>query len=264
VTHERRSQLLSLAIGVGTLVVLVVGWKAYVSWANVSRFVLPPPEAVASATVALVSDSATWPHVWVTLGEIVAGFAIATVLGVAIGAVLGELPVLSRAYTPFIVTFQVLPKVAIIPLLLLWLGFGSSSKVAVAAMFAFFPIVVATQAGIRSVDPGHRDLAATLQARPTQRLVLFDLPSALPSMLTGMEIGVVLATIGAIVAEYLSAGKGLGYLAVTNLNALKVDSLFAVIVLLSAMGLALHAVMAGLRRWAVAWHPSASAGSRPL
>jgi NitT/TauT family transport system permease protein len=260
----RHGRLASLAIAVATLVVLIVAWKAYVSWADVSKFVLPPPEDVGGATVELVTDSGTWSDAWVTLSEIVLGFAIAAVAGVLIGAILGEVPLLSRAYTPYIVAFQVLPKVAIIPLLLLWFGFGSSSKVAVAAMFAFFPIVVGTQAGIRSVEPGHRDLATTLQARPTQRLFLIDLPSATPAILTGMEVGIVLATIGAIVAEYLAGGEGLGHLAVVNLNQLKVDSLFGVIVLLSIMGLLLHAVMAGLRRLLVAWHPSAKAGRPPL
>jgi NitT/TauT family transport system permease protein len=259
-----RSRWTSAAIGILTFVILIAAWKAYVSWADVSKFLLPPPESVGAATVELVSESATWDHAWVTLREILWGFALATGLGISIGAILGEFPVLSRAYTPYIVLFQVLPKVAIIPLLLLWFGFGSTSKVLVAAMFAFFPIVVATQAGIRAVEPGHRDLAVTLRANPRQRLILIDFPSALPTILTGMEIGIVLATIGAIVAEYLSGGAGLGYLAVSNLNQLKVDSLFGVIVLLSVMGLLLHAAMAGLRRVLVSWHPSATAGSQPF
>jgi len=255
-----RGRTLSLIIGIATFVVLVAAWKAYVSITDVSKFVLPAPESVFHATVELVTDSSTWSQAWVTLSEILEGFAIATVLGIAIGVVLGEVPVLSRAYTPYIVAFQVLPKVAIIPLLLLWFGFGTSSKVAVAAMFAFFPIVVGTQAGIRSVEPNHRDLATTLQASLVQRVRYVDFPSALPAILTGMELGIVLATIGAIVAEYLAGGRGLGHLAVVNLNQLKVDSLFGVIVLLSAMGLLLHATMAGLRRVLVGWHPSARAG----
>jgi NitT/TauT family transport system permease protein len=259
-----RSKTTSVIIAVLTFVLIIAAWKAYVVWADVSKFLLPPPESVGAATVELVTERATWEHAWVTLREILWGFALATGVGLSIGAILGEFPVLSRAYTPYIVVFQVLPKVAIIPLLLLWFGFGSTSKLLVAAMFAFFPIVVATQAGIRAVDPGHRDLATTLQASPRQRLFLIDFPSALPTILTGMEIGIVLATIGAIVAEYLSGGEGLGYLAVSNLNQLKVDSLFGVIVLLSLMGLLLHAVMAGLRRWLVSWHPSATAGSQPF
>ena len=102
--------------------------------------------------------------------------------------------------------FQVLPKVAIIPLLLLWFGFGSTSKSLVAAMFAFFPIVVATQAGIRAVEPGRRTLRRRCRSGPRQRLSI-DFPSALPTILTGMEIGIVLATIGTMVAEYLSGGQ---------------------------------------------------------
>jgi NitT/TauT family transport system permease protein len=260
----RAGRVPSLALSLVTLVLLIVAWKLYVSWGDVSKFVLPPPEDVGRATIELVTDSKTWSNAWVTLSEILLGFAIAAVAGIVIGAVLGEVPLLSRAYTPYIVTFQVLPKVAIIPLLLLWFGFGSSSKVAVAAMFAFFPIVVGTQAGIRSVEPGHRDLATTLQARPSQCLLLIDLPSATPAILTGMEIGIVLATIGAIVAEYLAGGEGLGHLAVVNLNQLKVDSLFGVIVLMSVMGLLLHSAIAGLRRLVVSWHPSAGADRHEL
>jgi NitT/TauT family transport system permease protein len=259
-----RRRVVSIMIGIVTFAFVIAAWKAYVTWWDVSKFVLPPPESVGAATIELITESATWQHAWVTLKEILWGFLLATVLGVTIGAVLGEFPVLSRAYTPYIVVFQVLPKVAIIPLLLLWFGFGSTSKVLVAAMFAFFPIVVATQAGIRSVEPGHRDLATVLQATPRQRLCMVDLPRALPTLLTGMEIGIVLATIGAIVAEYLSGGEGLGFLAVSNLNQLKVDSLFGVIVLLSLMGLLLHGAMVGLRRLLVSWHPSATAGTQPF
>ena len=258
-----RGRALSLAIGVVTFLALIAAWKIYVSVADISKFVLPAPENVFRATVELSTDSSTWSQGWVTLSEILEGFLIATVLGVLIGIGLGEVPVLARAYTPYIVAFQVLPKVAIIPLLLLWFGFGTSSKVAVAAMFAFFPIVVGTQAGIRSVEPHHRDLAVTLRTSAVQRIRFVDLPSATPSILTGMEIGIVLATIGAIVAEYLAGGEGLGHLAVVKLNQLQVDSLFGVIVLLSLMGLLLHGAMAGLRRLLVAWHPSArSAGAQ--
>ena len=130
-----------------------------------------------------------------------------------IGALLGEFPVVDRALTPFLVFLQVLPKVAIIPLLIVWLGFGSSSKVAIAAVFAFFPITVGTRAGLRSVDPGHRDLARTLQATRRQRFwSWWSARARCRPILTGMEVGIVLATIGAVVAEFLAGGEGLGWL----------------------------------------------------
>ncbi len=242
----------------GIAVALVGGWKLYVEVSDISKFVLPPPDAVGSALVEIAGEERTWAHLRITLTEIVGGFALAVVAGVVIGTVIGELPAVEKVVNPYLVILQVLPKVAIIPLLLLWMGFGSSARVLIAAVFAFFPMTASTRAGIRAVDHGHLDLAATLQTSRWQRLWLVELRSALPSILTGMEVAIVLATVGAVVAEYLSGGQGLGWLAVVNLNQLQVDRLFAVIVLLCALGVALYVAVAGLRRLLVPWHPSAT------
>jgi NitT/TauT family transport system permease protein len=252
-----RDRLLSTGLSLLILVIVLVGWKLYVEVNDVSRFVLPPPEDVAAGTVDVLGEAATWEHLWVTLQEILLGFALALVFGIVTGALLGEIPLLDRALTPYLVFLQVLPKVAIIPLLIVWLGFGTSSKVVIAAVFAFFPITVGVRSGLRSVDPGHRDLARVLQASRRQRLWLIELPSALPAILSGMEVGIVLATIGAVVAEFLAGSEGLGWLSVLYLNQFQVDRLFGVIVLLSVLGFVLYALVAGLRRLVVPWHPSA-------
>jgi NitT/TauT family transport system permease protein len=241
----------------GLLLAILATWKVYVSVADVSKFVLPPPDAVWDSMVDLLGRARTWHHIWVTSQEILLGFGLALVGGLAVGVAIGEMPVLDRAMNPFLVALQVLPKVAIIPLLILWMGFGLSAKVVVAAVFAFFPITAGTRAGIRAVEPGHRDLAATLRASRWQRLRFIVLPSALPSILTGMEVGVVLATIGAVVAEYLAGGEGLGWLAVASLNQLQVADLFAVIILLAVLGFVAYAAITSLRRILVPWHPSA-------
>ncbi len=254
---SRRSRLASYALTVGMFAVFLAAWKLYVTSADVSPFVLPPPEAVWHSIVDLLGQARTWHHIWITSQEILLGFGIALVAGLVVGVVIGEMPVLDRAMNPFLVALQVLPKVAIIPLLILWMGFGLSAKVVVAAIFAFFPITAGTRAGIRSVEPGHRDLAATLHANRRQRLRFVVLPSALPSILTGMEVGIVLATIGAVVAEYLAGSEGLGWLAVTSLNQLQVADLFAVIILLAALGFVAYAAITSLRRILVPWHPSA-------
>jgi NitT/TauT family transport system permease protein len=237
---------------------LIAGWKIYVEASDISRFVLPPPEDVGSALVDVLGEDRTWEHASITVKEILGGFAAAVVAGVLVGVVLGELPAVERVVNPFLVVLQVLPKVAILPLLLLWLGFGSSARILIAAVFAFFPVTAGTRAGIRSVDHGHLDLASTLQTSRWQRLWLIELRSALPSILTGMEVAIVLATVGAVVAEYLSGGEGLGWLAVANLNQLQVDRLFAIIAVLCAIGVGLYVAVAGLRRALVPWHPSAT------
>lgn len=253
---SRRPSLATLLWIVGLAVALLGAWKAYVEIWDVSRFVLPPPEDVGSALVEVAGEERTWEHLRITVTEILGGFLAAVVVGVAVGTVLGELPAVEKVINPYLVVLQVLPKVAIIPLLLLWLGFGSSARILIAAVFAFFPMTAGTRAGIRSVDHGHLDLASTLQASRWQRLWLVELRSALPSILTGMEVAIVLATVGAVVAEYLSGGQGLGWLAVTNLNQLQVDRLFAVIVILCAVGVLLYVAVAGLRRLLVPWHVS--------
>lgn len=252
-----RSRLAPLALGLAVLVLLLVAWKAYVEVFDVSRFVLPPPDAVGRATVDLLGEGRTWTHLWVTLQEILAGFAIATVLGIVAGVVMGEIRLLDRTFTPYLVALQVLPKVAIIPILLVWLGFGMSTRIVVAAVFALFPIVAATRTGVRSVELGHRDLADVIGTTRSQRLRWIVLPSAAPAILTGLEVGIVFATIGAVVAEYLSPGQGLGWVAITSLNQLQVDRLFGVITILSVLGFALYVVVASLRRVVAPWHQSA-------
>lgn len=247
---------MSLAVAVASLAAVAVAWKAYVVWFDVSHFMLPPPEDVGRATLGLLGQGETWHHTWVTTKEIVGGFVLAIVFGVATGLVLAEFRVLERALSPLLIALQVMPKVAIIPLLLLWFGFGSSSKLVIAAIFAYFPITTGTIAGIKGVDLHHRDLATVLQARRSQRLAVIEVPGALPSILTGMEVAIVLATIGAVVAEYLAGSEGLGWMALRSLNQVRVADLFGVVVLLSALGFAFYLAVSLLRRLLVPWHAS--------
>jgi len=241
---------------VAVAVVLVAAWKGYVELFGVSPLLLPAPESVARAAGDLLGQGSTLHHTTVTLYEIVVGFGIAVGAGVVIGIVLGRMPAVERTVNPYLVALQVTPKVALIPMLALWLGFGSASKVVVAAIFALLPLVMATIAGVRSIDANHRDLLASLGASRWDTFRLLDLPSALPSVLTGMEVGVVLATTGAIVGEFLGGNQGLGYLAVRSLNQLNVARLFAIILLLCVLGYVLFMAVSMLRRSLVPWHES--------
>jgi NitT/TauT family transport system permease protein len=234
----------------------IVGWKLYVQAFDVSRFILPPPERVWTAFVELLQAKTTARHAGITLYESVAGFLWALAIGLGLGALLGKLPWLERALMPFVVALQVVPKVALVPLFILWFGFGPGSKVIVAAVLAFFPIFTNTLLGVKSVESGHRDVMDSLNAGRWQTFRLLELPSALPYVLAGMEVGIVLAVIGAVVGEYLGGSDGLGHLAVATLNAFQVDALFAVILLLTLMGFALYLVVVALRRLAIPWHES--------
>ena len=257
--QRRRSVSASIPSWVGSLLLLAIflaGWEAYVRWFEVSRFLLPPPSTVMDAWVRSLGSTTIWVHTWVTVQETALGFVFAAVAGVGLGVILGKSPRLEKMLNPFIVATQVVPKVALVPLFVVWFGFGLTPKVVIAAILAFFPILVNTVLGVKSVDPGHREVLITLNASRWQTLTQLELPSALPYVLTGMEMGVVLSIIGAVVGEYLGGNVGLGNLAVKEMNSFNTTALFAIIVHLSILGFIFYAVIVGCRRFAIPWHES--------
>jgi NitT/TauT family transport system permease protein len=239
------------------LIVIIALWKLGTVAFNVSRFVLPPPEDVAVTLLNLMGQPEVWlVHARITLVETVVGFVIALVTGVIAGAVLGRIFWLELAVRPVVVALQVIPKVALIPLFVIWFGFGLTSKIVIAAILAFFPIMLNVMLGVRSVEPGHRDVMRSLDASRWQTFASLDFHSTLPYVFAGMEVGIVFALIGAIVGEYLGGNEGLGYMVVVSLNALDAPQLFAVIILLAALGSILFFAVNGLKRWMIPWHDS--------
>lgn len=239
------------------LAAVIGGWKLMTMIFGVSRFVLPPPETVASALADLGGQSETWlVHARITLTEAVTGFAIALVAGVVVGSVLGRVLWLERAVRPLVVALQVIPKVALIPLFVIWFGFGMTSKIVISAILAFFPIMLNVLLGVRSVDPGHRDVMRSLDAGRWQTFRSLELHSTMPYVFAGMEVGIVFAVIGAIVGEYLGGNQGLGYMVVTSLNSLNAPQLFAVIILLAGLGSVLFFAVNGAKRLLIPWHES--------
>jgi NitT/TauT family transport system permease protein len=244
-------------ISAPVMLLLVVGvWQFAVSVIGVSKFILPAPVDVASALGTLVTGVSVWTDIRVTLTEVVVGFVIALISGVLVGSVLGRVLWLARAMQPAMVAFQVVPKVAFIPLFVIWFGFGATSKIIMAAILAFFPIMLNVMLGVRSVDPGHRDVMRGLGASRWATFKHLELPSTLPYVFAGAEVGIVFAVIGAIVGEYLGGSQGLGYLVVTSLNALDSPALFAVILILAVMGSVLFVAVTTIKRFVIPWHDS--------
>lgn len=231
-------------------------WKLYTVVSGVSELIMPPPEQVWTALLELLGDEMIYEATYVTFYETIVGFGIAVVVGVTLGIVLGKMRSLERVLSPFLVATQVVPKVAIVPLLLLWFGFGISSKIFMAAIISFFVMMQNTILGIRSIEAGHRDLMRVIQAPWWKRVISLDIPSSLPAVLTGIELGIVFAITGAIVGEYLGGDEGLGALATVMLAALRTDQLFAVVIVMTVLGFLLYAVVAGIRRFAIPWHES--------
>jgi NitT/TauT family transport system permease protein len=246
------------------LILLVVIWKLVIAAFDVSEFVLPQPEKVLNGIGDLVQTDGFWNHVRITLTETIVGFLIALVLGVGMGALLGHSVTLERALRPAIVASQVVPKVALVPLFIIWFGFGMTSKIVIVTLLAFFPIMLNVMLGVRSVDPGHRELMRSLNAGKWATFWRLEYHSTLPYVLAGMEIGIVFAIIGAVVGEYLGGNEGLGYLIVASLNALNAEQLFAVIIVLTALGFALFLAVVALKRFLIPWHESVIGSDRVI
>ena len=264
--RERRRVLLTKLIPwISTLlsiVLLVVIWKLVIAIFDVSPFVLPQPEDVLSGVKELLNSNGFWTDVRVTLTETLVGFAIALVLGIVLGTILGRVVWLEQAMRPVIVASQVVPKVALIPLFIIWFGFGITSKIIIVAMLAFFPILLNVILGVRSVDTGHRDVMRSLNASRWQTFRRLEYPSTLPYILAGMEVGIVFAVVGAVVGEYLGGDQGLGFRIVTSLNNLKAEELFALIFVLTLFGFLLYLAVVALKRFLIPWHDSTMDSTR--
>jgi len=238
------------------VVVIVIIWQLVVSIGRVNPFLFPPPGAVGEKFIGLFSTPGIWGHTLTTLSEILIGFAIAVVTGVVVGVLLGKLPWLEASVRPLIVITQVAPKVAFIPLFVIWFGFGITSKIWLSALLAFFPIMLNMLLGVRSVEQGHREVMRSLNASRPQTLLQLEMRSVQPYLFAGMEVGIVLATIGAIVGEYLGGNDGLGNLVVSAMNSLDAARTFALILLLSVIGLVLYLIVNEAKRFFIPWHES--------
>ncbi|MFC7401866.1 ABC transporter permease [Citricoccus sp. GCM10030269] len=244
-------------VGAPLLVILLcVVWEISVRALEVSTLILPPPSMIAERLGELIQDPEVWSHAGITATEIIFGFLLAVLFGVIVGVLLGKIAWLEMTVRPIIVLLQVVPKVAFVPLFVIWFGFGMSSKVIIAAMLAFFPIMLNVLLGVKSIDPGHRDVMTALNAGNRQRFTNLDFRSVMPYLLAGMETGIVFAVIGAIVGEYLGGNEGLGYMVVRTLNQLDAPGLFGVVVLLAVLGLLLYGAVFALKRFLIPWHES--------
>jgi NitT/TauT family transport system permease protein len=239
------------------LLAFLVLWTLYVRWTGMSRFVLPTPEAIFAALFKLVQTDFFWRALRVTVTEILIGFAIAIAVGGTLGIVLGKSRLADRIASPFIVFSQVTPKVALMPLFLLWLGFGISSKIAIVSLLSFFPIMKATMLGVRSIGADQRALFTVIRASRWKRVISLEIPAVMPYLLTGIETASVLAVTGAIVGEYLGGNEGLGALVVQTLQSLQVETMFATIIALATFGFLFYGAITMIRRIAVPWHESA-------
>jgi len=236
------------------LLMLLVAWELACDVFGVSSFLLPPPSAIAK------DIGLHWqfflPHIAATSIEVLIGFAISIVVAIPLAIVLAFSRVLNRALYPLIVGTQVVPKVAVAPLMLAWFGFGMAPKVGIIVTVAFFPVVINAVVGLRSVSPQMILLARSIGASPLQTFCCFRLPQALPNVFAGIKMASVLAVIGAVVAEFVGADSGLGYVILTASSTFDVTRQFSAILLLSALGMGFFWSIEWLERLLIPWHRS--------
>ena len=250
--NTRRNIGLTIALFVGSILL----WEAVVRVSGVPSFIFPAPSVVFKALWRGVSSGLYLSHAGVTLTETVLGFVIGTSLGLLLGTLIATYRYVDYFLYPYIVMFQSMPKVALAPIFALWLGLGIESKIFSAAIICFFPLMVNTVAGLRSADEDRVNLMASLGASRWQIFRYLRLPGALPFIMAGLELAVVLALIGAIVAEFVGAQAGLGTLIQTMNSNLDVAGQFSVLIVLSAIGLTLNRTIKYVRRRVLFWDPS--------
>jgi len=239
-------------------VVFVGTWDQVTRLGLVSPIILPTPWKTLKDMIFVGQNLATGGYMlaalWITIKEVIYGFALAIAIGFSLGVLVGETAFGERALMPYLVAIDTMPKVAFAPLFVAWLGFGIESKVALAAFIATFPIVVGTAAGLHSADENARMLFKTMGATRLQTLIKMKLPTGLPQIFTGLKIGAVGVMAGAITGEFLGGGKGFGELIRVAASQLNTPRVFSLILYLSLVGLALYALVTWTQRTFVFWH----------
>lgn len=242
------------------LAILIGVWQLAVSAGWVSEYILPTPGDTGSALVditkSLVTGGDVWDNFLITLQEILIGLAIAAVVGVILGVLISETVIGRKVIQPFMVALYAAPKVALAPVFVAWFGFGLMPKIVMAATIAFFPIMVDTAAGLAGVDEDQDKLFMMNRASRWQRFAKLKLPTALPFVFAGLKSGAVLAVIGAIVAEFMGGGEGLGVLVKTASVSFALDRVFALIILLSVIAFLIYLVVDLVERKVVHWRAS--------
>ncbi|MBT3333584.1 MAG: ABC transporter permease [Rhodospirillaceae bacterium] len=236
---------------------LVSVWQVIVWITQAPPYILPGPATVAQVLVDRMSMIA--PHAGVTALEIILGAVLGIAVGLSTALTMAYFRPVQRWLLPVLVASQAVPVFALAPLLTLWLGYGMSSKVFMAALIIYFPVTATFLDGLRRTEPGWVDLARTMGATPWAVLRHIRLPAALPAAASGIRVAIAVAPIGAIVGEWVGSSQGLGYLMLHANARMQIDVMFAALLVLTAMGLALYFIMDFLLRRIVAWQPDTQA-----
>lgn len=243
---------------VGMFVFLVI-WEIAVIILDIKTYLLPRPTQIFQTIID--KFDVLMGHTWVTAYEMVLGYLLAIAVAVPLAVGITSYRRFDKFITPILLFFQTIPKIAIAPVFLVWLGFGPASKILLAFLISFFPIVIDTAIGLRSISPEMIDLARSMGATKLQIFLRFRMPTALPYFFGGLKVAATLAVVGAVVGEFVGADEGLGYLLLIAGANLDSPLLFAAIVALTALGLILFYIIEILEHYLIPWHVSRRVGT---
>ncbi len=230
-------------------VALILAWYLFVKLGNVPKFVMPSPAATLDAL--LQPNYGWWTNVLVTGTEIFAGYFLALVVGVALALVFTWSKALESFFMPLLVSLNMIPKVALGPLIIVWFKYGILPNSIMAFSICVFPILLTTARGLRETEPELLDLVRSLKGSRWQLFTKMQLPGALPYIFAGMKVAAILAVAGAIVGEFLGSDKGLGYLMLQVQVTLDTPAMFMAVILITLIGMVLYGIVLGLERWLV-------------
>jgi NitT/TauT family transport system permease protein len=240
------------------LVVLFAAWSLSVRYLHLPSYILPAPGAVWRAlwsglAVSPASPLGYYLPLWGTLKNAAVGLLIGSLAGLVLGSLMAESRVVEKLVMPYAFALQSLPKVAIAPLVVIWFGFGAGSKIAISVLLSFFPVLINSFTGLRAVEPERIDLMRSLSATRFETYRIVKLPNAAPYIFAGLDMAVVYALLGTIVAEFLGAQQGMGVVITQAQAVTDVAGVFAALVILGATGIVLHGLVRMAERKVVHW-----------
>jgi NitT/TauT family transport system permease protein len=236
-----------------TILSVLLLWELANRWSGLPPFILPGPVAVGSRFLAALGDGSLLRHTQATLMEVVLGLLLGFFSATLLGYVLAKSKTIERLLAPYIVASQSIPVVAIAPLLVIWFGPGRLSKIMISALIVFFPVLINTIVGVRSVPEDLRDLMRSLRATRWQVFTKLELRAAMPVLLGGLKIGATLSVIGAVVGEIVGADEGLGFLINIGRGVYDTTLVYVAVITLVILAMGLYTLVAILERWLLAW-----------
>jgi len=250
-TRRTRHRLLVVGIRVASLAIVLVAWQLGAQ--RVDPVLFTTPTAVAAAALQMVGSGELWSYLWPSLVVLAVGLAISAAAGIAVGLLLARFWVLDVGLDMYITFLYSTPTVALVPLIVLWVGFESTAKIVILFLFAFFPLVINTYQGVKNVDSHLLEVGRAFRCSERQLWANIVLPAALPFIVTGLRLAVGRGLIGMVLADLYTAISGIGYLIVRSASTYRVDKMFVPIVVLGLLGITLTALLRAAERWVAPW-----------